>query len=107
MATTPVMNDTKWNELRLAMYSLGNRVPRWRTLNLENGHLCPWDREWFYHFREGGYRAIEWVEIEVTSDEQRTEVLKVLREIHVPGEASDRGFTVYGYRRSDRPVDYI
>jgi len=27
----PFMNETKWDELRLAMYALGNLHPRWRT----------------------------------------------------------------------------
>ena len=50
----PLMNDTKWNELRLAMYDLDAQSPRRRTKNLESWYICRWDGEWFYHFGEGG-----------------------------------------------------
>lgn len=107
MSLRPAMNDTKWDELRLAMYSLGPRSPRWRTRDVEKGYESDWDGEWFYLFRAGGYSCIEWVELEITSDEQRDLVLDLLREIHVPGEATDNGFRVYGYLPSDRAVDYF
>ncbi len=47
------------------MYELDDLTPRWRTRDVENGHLSEWDREWFHHFREGGYKFIQWVEIAV------------------------------------------
>ena len=68
------MNNTKWDELRLAMYKLRERSPRFRTKDL-TGYLSEWDREWFYHFRGSGYVSIEWVEIEVLSAEQDAVVL--------------------------------
>jgi hypothetical protein len=92
----PVMNDTKWDELRLAMYSLGEHHPRWRTKDV-SGYLSPWDSEWYYHFREGGYATIEWVEICVNSPAQEVAVLSALRAVHVPGERLEHGFRVYGY----------
>jgi hypothetical protein len=101
------MNNTKWDELRLAMYSLGDQRPRWRTRSTTNGYICPWDGEWFYHFREGGYDTIEWVEIEIRSKEQKDLVLEQLRKIHVPGEVSEHGFIVFGYTPAGRPVEYL
>jgi len=107
MKNSPVMNITKWDEIRLAMYALGDQRPRWRTRDIENGYVCPWDGEWFYHFRQGGYDTIAWVEIEVTSNKQRDLVLERLREIHVPGEVSEHGFIVFGYLQSSRQIDYL
>ena len=107
VARTPVLNDTKWDELRLAMHGLGAQSPRWRTRDVRSGYVCPWDGEWFHHFRVGGYDTIEWVEIEVTSSRQYDLVLERLRQIHVPGEASEHGFIVYGYVPSGRAIDYL
>jgi hypothetical protein len=101
-----ILNNTKWDELRLAMYGLGSESPKWRTKDL-SGHICPWDREWFYHFRDGGYESIEWVEIEVLSSAQDATVLALLRQIHLPGHRIDRGFRVYGHLRDGDAIDYI
>lgn len=103
----PLMNDTKWNELRLAMYGLNELTPRWRTLDLENGYLSQWDREWFYHLRDGGYQFIQWVEIAVDSVEQGAAVLAELVRIHVPGERTESGYRVFGYARTGDAVGYI
>ena len=100
------MNNTKWDELRLAMYSL-EPTPRWRTKDVDSGYESDWDREWFYHFREGGYDTIEWVEIEVPPETERETILKVLRQIHVPGEPTELGFRVFGYSPSGESVDYL
>jgi len=107
MTRTPVMNNTKWDELRLAMYALGEQSPRWRTRDVENGYVCPWDGEWFYHFRDGGYETVDWVEIEAASIQQRDIVLRRLHEIHVPGEASTQGFIVFGYAPDGRAIEYL
>jgi hypothetical protein len=101
-----VMNNTKWEELRLAMYSLGNISPKWRTKDL-SGYLSQWDGEWFYHFRNDGYDSIEWVEIEVLSLEQDAVVLEQLRRIYVPGRRIERGYRIFGFVPTGFPVDYI
>ena len=36
----PAMNNTKWDELREAMYDLGELRPRWRTKGV-SGYLSP------------------------------------------------------------------
>jgi hypothetical protein len=102
----PVMNDTKWDELRLAMYGLGDLSPRWRTRDV-SGSIAPWDGEWYYHFRAGGYASIEWVEIRVTSPAQEAAVLSILRAVHVPGERVEQGFRVYGYAAPGMALNYI
>lgn len=102
----PTMNDTKWDELRLAMSSLGELHPRWRALDL-SGYLSPWDGEWYYHFRAGGYRTIEWVEIEVTSPAQDAAVLAALRAVHVAGERTEHGYRVIGHWTGAGVLDYF
>ena len=100
------MNDTKWDELRLAMYGLGDLAPSWRARDV-SGYISPWDGEWFYHFRGGGYGSIEWVEIRVNSPEQEAAVLDSLRVVHVPGHRVERGFRVYGHARDGASMEYI
>jgi hypothetical protein len=107
MARTGLMNNTKWEEVRLAMYGLGALAPAWRICNVETGYISPWDREWFYHFSAGGYDVVEWLEVRVTSREQDAAVLAALASIHVPGERIDGGFRVYGYVPLGKPVEYL
>jgi len=102
----PAMNNTKWEELRLAMLDL-EEPPRWRTRDLSTGHESSWDREWHYHFQQGGYGSIEWVEIAAESSEQLLELQAALARVHVPGERTEAGFKVYGFVPSGRAVDYV
>ena len=103
----PLMNDTKWDELRLAMYGLGPLSPKWRALDAENGHLSDWDGEWFYHFRNGGYKFIEWLEIATESPEQRHAVLAGLAKAHVPGYSTEMGFRILGYAGLGVTINYL
>jgi len=103
----PVMNNTKWDELRLAMHSLGDLRPRWRTKDLETGFIPEWDGDWFHHFRNGGYESIEWVDIRVKSPEQDQAVFGVLKSIHVPGQRTEEGYRVFGYAELGKAVNYI
>jgi hypothetical protein len=99
------MNNTKWEELRLAMLSLGDLRPRWRTKDV-SGYVSSWDGEWYYHFRDG-FKSIEWVEIYIQSAEQDIAVLELLRRIHVPGHKIEQGYRIYGYLPDNVPVDCI
>src|SRR5262245_57150643 len=107
MQRTRVMNNTKWEELRQAMIALGELAPAWRTRHVASGHVTPWDREWFYHFREGGYGSIEWVELEFSSAEQAAAVLAALAPIHLPGDKTEKGVRIYGHVRVGQVVSYI
>jgi hypothetical protein len=102
-----LMNNTKWNEIRLAMHSLGNLAPLWRTKDLERAYISHWDNDWFYHFRIGGYKTIEWLELEIKSEQQRQTVLQALRTIRVPGEEIENSVRIYGYKELGEPVDYL
>lgn len=101
-----LMNDTKWEELRTGMYELAKLHPRWRTKVL-NGQVSRWDGEWFYHFRKGGYKDIEWVDIEIQSPDQDAAVLNLLRKIHVPGHKTEGSYRIYGYCADGIFLDYI
>lgn len=89
------------------MYELGPLSPKWRTLDVESGHLSDWDGEWFYHFRNGGYKFIKWVEIAIESHAQRQAVLTELAKVRVPGESTETGFRVLGYAELGVEVDYL
>jgi hypothetical protein len=101
----PVMNTTKWDELRLEMYAL-TPPPAWSTLSTTGYHSRP-DREWFYHFREGGYEHILYVDIKVETSVERERVRSCLRKVHVPGEETPEGFRVFGYVGDGQGADYI
>jgi Family of unknown function (DUF6678) len=104
---TSLMNNTKWEELRLGMYSLGDLSPYWRTRNTKSGYVSQWDREWFYHFRDGGYETIEWVEMRIDNDAQRVAVATVLKAHHIPVESIETGYKIYGYAADTATIAYI
>jgi hypothetical protein len=101
-----VMNNTKWVEIRLAMYEYPN-IRKWRVKDIETGNIGSWDGEWYYHFKLGGYKTIEWLEIKAETEEIRNDVLEILNSIHIPGEVLDDVIRVYGYVEIGKPVDYI
>jgi len=103
----PLMNNTKWDELRLAMYGLEDLCPQWRTKDVESGYISAWDGEWYYHFKNGGYKFIEWLEIKILSAEQDAAVIRELKAIHVPGCRTVHGFKVVGYTRQEDTIEYI
>lgn len=103
---TPLMNNTKWNEVRIGMYGLGELSPRFRVRNLNSGHVSDWDGEWFYHF-VGRHEEDEWVEVAVTSAVQREAVLSILRAVGVPCVATEAGFKIFGYAPLGISVQYL
>jgi hypothetical protein len=100
------MNDTKWDELRLAMYRIEPH-PAWRAKCVENSYVSPWDREWFYHFRDAGYAIIEWVEIKADNAGHEAVVLAALRKIHVPGLKTEDGYRILGYGGPGDVIAYL
>lgn len=102
-----VMNNSKWEALRLEMYELKVSSPRWRTKDLDTGYISPWDGDWFYHFKDSGYNSIEWVELKIDSNAQYEKVLALLKQIHLPGSKSEHGFKIYGYVAKSQYVEYI
>jgi hypothetical protein len=107
MAMIGHMNDTRWDEIRLAMYSLRPLAPQWRTKDRLNAYVSAWDGEWFHHFRQGGYETIEWLELKTVNLAQHESVRAELRKIHVPGEEIPNGFRVLGFTEAGQSVDYL
>lgn len=101
----PVMNDAKWDELRLAMYQM-EASPKWSVKNL-NGYVSTPDREWFYHFSEGGYRDIVYVDIFADNMQHADQILSRLKTINLPGTTIKNGFRVFGHAENTQPVDYL
>ncbi len=89
------------------MYALEGHGSMWRTKCVTNGYVSSWDGEWFYHFSVGGYKDIEWVEIQAENEEHKKVILSELRKIHVPGEHTAHGFKVYGYVQAGSPIEYL
>ena len=100
-----VMNNTKWEELRLAMYGI-EPAPTYRCM-MTTGHYSDADTEWFYHFRAGEYHDIRYVDIFVKSQAHREQIRSVLKTIHLPGEETDDRFRVYGYALPGQILDYL
>ncbi|KTT07367.1 hypothetical protein NS2R_22370 [Pseudomonas oryzihabitans] len=99
------MNNTKWDEIRLAMHALDPR-PAWSTTSTRGYRSSP-DREWFYRFQEGGYSDILHLDILVDSPEQRDRVRAALQRIGVPGEELSGGFRVFGYLNPHQHGAYL
>lgn len=100
-----LMNNTKWEEIRTAMVNYHTPV-QWRVKSIDNGYVSDWDKEWFYHFKLGGYETIEWLEIKTGCKEVKNDIVDILRKIHVPGEVFEDHIKVYGYRKQGF-IDYI
>lgn len=100
------MNNTKWKEVQESMHGL-KESPKWRICCVTNGYISDWDGEWFYHFSEGGFEDIEWLEIKTANEEHAELVLSSLKSIHVPGIKTEYGYKVYGYVNEGEPVDYL
>lgn len=99
------MNNTKWNEIRVAMVSMES-PPSWRITFL-NGYESAVDGEWFYHFSEGGYLDIQYLDILTNSVAQHAMVGTLLRAIHLPGIESKNGYRIFGYADAISYVDYL
>lgn len=102
-----VSNNTKWEELRVAMYALGTNSPHFRIKDRGRDELWPWDNEWYYHFRCPSYEAIEWVDIRASTLQHRETIHDRLRRIHLPGIETTDGFRVFGWVPSRQPIAYI
>ncbi len=101
----PVMKNSKWEKLGLAMDMLRDLRPKWRTKDIESGFIREWDpNSWNRFCLLYVYRSYEWVEIDVTSAEQDAAVLKALQNLHVPGEKTEHGYRVLGYAPAGKAV---
>lgn len=106
-ATIPVMNDTKWNELRLAMDAMGDDSPHWWSLST-NGYRYGPEGDWVHHFRAGDdYRNIVHIDLHARNPAHRDALRTELRKIKLPGIETERGFRIFGYVEPGQFVDYI
>lgn len=99
------MNNTKWNEVRLAMVSLKS-PPLWKITYI-NGYESAVDGEWFYHFSKGGYLDIHYLDVITDSNGQHALVGAILRAIHLPGIETPTGFRILGYTDSISNGEYL
>lgn len=99
------MNNTKWEELRLAMYAIEMPTP-WRC-KIVTGYYSDADTEWYYHFRSGGYEDILYVDIFAENPTHREQIRGALKAIHLPGEETAEGFRIYGYAQRGQSLEYL
>ena len=101
----PVMNNTKWREFRAAMLAI-EPATTYRTMSIY-GYYSRADAGWFYHFQEGGYDDIRYVDIFANNALHRQQIASALKTIHLPGEETSDGFRVYGYALPGQAIDYL
>lgn len=89
----------------MELYAL-DPPPVWSALST-SGYRSKPDREWFYHFKDGGYESILHLDIQVETSAQRELVRSALKKVHVPGEETPYGFRVFGYPADGQAVDFI
>jgi hypothetical protein len=99
------MNNTKWEELRLAMYGISslhqaiNACALAATTRMQrpNGLSLP---KWRIR-RRSICRHIRGKPTSSRADQKRPE------DIHLPGEETNDGFRVYGYALPGQTLDYL
>lgn len=79
--------------------------PLWKVTYL-NGYESAVNREWYYHFREGGYSDIHYLDVLINSAEYAL-VSSILRDIHLPGFETSTGYRIQGYADSASYVSYL
>ncbi|WP_152610544.1 DUF6678 family protein [Leisingera sp. ANG-DT] len=92
-----VCNHTKWMELRALVLSLGaDERPDFRSRCIASGNVSGWEREWFYHFCDGGFADLEWVELR-GSCLADAEFQKRLAQIGLAGKAEGNAVLIFGF----------
>ncbi|WP_081394083.1 DUF6678 family protein [Paenibacillus odorifer] len=102
----PLMNNTKWEEIRQAMLNYAFPT-KCRIKDIDTGYISLWDGDWYYHFSDGGYKFIEWLEIHAEDDSINADLIQILKKIHVPGEVTTDSIIIYGYNKTNEFIDYI
>lgn len=101
----PLMSDTKWRELRLAMLGL-EQAPQWFS-TATNGFRYGPDSEWFYHFQDAVYSDLLHVDIIARDEAHRELIRSVMEPLHLPGEETAQGFRIFGYAQPGQAVDFL
>lgn len=101
------MNNTKWNEIFKQFYKNecnGGVLVQWRTKDTETGYICNWGGTWTHFGNEpSNWECIDYLQIRLTPENEEL-VLRILKQIHVPGDIEKDIVNVYGYRMD---VDYL
>jgi hypothetical protein len=88
-----VLNDTKWRELCMAMYTRTEKSPRFQILDLLGKEPAAWNGEW-YHYPYP-YFSIEWMDIDPKG--QIDDVLAILKRFSIPYSRNGEFLRVWGY----------
>jgi hypothetical protein len=93
----PILNHTKWAELRTEMLAARReQSPRFRARSVfaPPGYCTEWDGEFYYHIHP--VADIEWIELKATSQEWLRDTL---RGHNIPFSVEDGVVRVWGYTR--------
>lgn len=96
----PVLNHTKWAELRSEMLSAPNGVsPKFRARRVFSppGFCTDWDGEFYYHIHPAA--DLEWIELKAVSQEW---LLMALRRHTIPYSLEDGVVRVWGHTRPNK-----
>ena len=93
----PVLNQTKWAELRSEMLAAPHeQSPKFRSRSVfaPSGFFTDWDGEFYYHIHP--VADLEWIELQATSQDW---IKVALRRHHIPYSLEAGVVRVWGYTR--------
>ena len=102
-------NDTKWNELLLAMRRRTGWTPAFRFKRIDSGYVSRWDREWLHHVPMP-FISVLWFEIEHSDFDHRLprrridytqEIATLLEDIGLDYEVRSEAIRIFGYAPRD------
>jgi hypothetical protein len=100
----PILNNTKWAELRSVMLAAPlDQAPRFRARSVfAPADFCTeWDGEFYYHTHPVAH--IEWLELKAASQEW---LQNTLRGHNIPFSVEDGTVRVWGYTRPGRQPEW-
>lgn len=100
----PILNNTKWAELRSEMLAAPrDQAPRFRARSVfAPADFCTeWDGEFYYHMHPVAH--IEWLELKARSQEWLQTTLRVH---NIPFSIEDCIVRVWGYTRPGRQPEW-
>ncbi|WP_369696457.1 DUF6678 family protein [Exiguobacterium aurantiacum] len=80
---------------------------QWRTKDIETGYVSSWDAEWYYYFKLGDYKYIEWLELKQTPRNHEEILLIYSRKFMYPERFPEMSFVSINYVGTGTYIDYI